>query len=122
MNINLTGKQRLWAVIAIAWILFWLFAIEPWESRFPYDKWKYFLVIGIGPIALTLTFIWVRRGLQSDRKEKERSIRELKQSVTCPKCQHQVHRQSLEQIEFKCSYCGEQFQYCPHCGSTYDAP
>ena len=66
---NPTGKQRLWIVIAAAWILFVLFNTEPWEysNLGDYGPWMGFLVFGIGPVAVVLAFIWVRRGFQNDK-------------------------------------------------------
>lgn len=115
MNTNLTGKHRVWIVIGIAWILFWLFVISPWR---PYREWGSFFAVGSGPVAVVLAVIWIRRGLANDRKERERAIHELKQTVTCPKCPQVWHR-APGQIDFKCSRCGAAFQYCSHCGSTY---
>lgn len=71
MDMNLTGKQRLWVVIAIAWILFWLFVAEPWEFS---DEWKGFLAVGIGPVALTLAIIWIRRGFQNDKRARDSQV------------------------------------------------
>jgi tRNA(Ile2) C34 agmatinyltransferase TiaS len=114
-NIKLTGKHRIWIVIGIAWMLFWLFAITPWS---PYQKWASFIAVGIGPVALILAGTWIRRGLAHDRKEIERAARESKQTVKCPNCPQIWHR-APGQTEFKCSRCGTAFQYCQHCGSSY---
>ena len=65
---NLTGKQRFWVVVAVAWIVFCFFAIEPWQDRFPSGDWKAFLTFGTGPVAFVLAIIWVRRGFQNDKK------------------------------------------------------
>jgi hypothetical protein len=118
MDIYLTGKQRLWIVLVFAWVLLWLFVGEPWRYRFPNGGWEVFLIVGIAPVALALSVIWVRHGLGSDRKKRERVARELVQTVTCPRCP-QVWERSPGQIDFKCSRCGTAFKYCPHCGSTY---
>ena len=68
MNSNLTGKQRLLVVTGAVWILSWLFALTPWRWTFPHGNWMPFLVVGVAPIAIWLTFIWVRRGFQNDKE------------------------------------------------------
>lgn len=70
MAVKLKGKHRLWIVIGVAWMLFWLFAIAPWS---PYQKWAAFFAVGIGPVAFVLAVIWIRRGLANDRRERERA-------------------------------------------------
>jgi hypothetical protein len=69
MDFNLTGNQRFWSVMAIAWVLIWVFESRFWRYRFPNGGWEVFLGIGIGPIALVLAFIWVYKGYQNDRKK-----------------------------------------------------
>jgi hypothetical protein len=121
MNTNQIGKQRLWIVTAVVWVLFWLFASEPWRYETQYSAWYEFLGIGISPIAIVLAAIWVRRGFKNDKRDAERIAGESKQTVTCPTCRHQVHRRSPDQTDFKCSRCGTSFRYCPHCQSSHGA-
>jgi hypothetical protein len=68
MGINLSGWQRIWVVISIAWMLYWFFEPEPWKYDFPYGGWKDFMVAGIGPIAIFVAVTWIRRGFQNARK------------------------------------------------------
>ena len=67
---HLTGRQRLFTVLAAVWVIFMAFATEPWRYRFPYWNWKPFLIVGLAPIAIIIAVLWVRRGLQNDRKRK----------------------------------------------------
>jgi hypothetical protein len=69
---NLTGKQRLWTIIAIAWILLWLYDIQPWEYTFPHGSWNDFLITGICPVALIGAIIWIRIGFLKDKNKNKK--------------------------------------------------
>jgi len=70
MATSLSGKQRLWVVIAAAWIALWLVIFAPWREGTYTDPWLQFFVIGVGPVALVLAIIWVRRGFRNERMTK----------------------------------------------------
>jgi hypothetical protein len=120
MKIALSGKQRIGVSIAIGWVLFCLFQYAPWEYQYIQARiqWEYFFKVGLMPIVLILAVIWIRSGMQQDKHDDFAKAEAIKQSVTCPGCNHQVHRKSIDQLDFKCTRCNTMFRYCPSCGAS----
>ena len=70
MSTSFTGKQRLGAVVATAWVVYCFFSIEPWKYS-GVRMWEKFLALGIGPVAVILASIWVYRGFRNDKSRKK---------------------------------------------------
>ncbi len=67
---KLSGRQRIWISIAVAWLVFIYFAIEPYEyDEFPRGAWKAFLILGPVPLACIAAILWIRAGLRNDESQ-----------------------------------------------------
>lgn len=63
---HFTGKQRLSIAVALAWVTFVAFEIEPWSPR---GVWSAFLLFGVAPPAIVAAIAWVRAGFVNDRRD-----------------------------------------------------
>ena len=62
---SFTGRQRLAIVVSLIWPIIVTLYLSPWTNG-----WRQFVIVGLGPIVLGWSIVWVITGFKGHRKKR----------------------------------------------------